>query len=149
MDASSAASRSSLAERLRSAGLRVTGPRLRVLQAMLAAGGHRSVDEIRAELERNRMPLSRGSVYQVTEALVAAGLVMIADAGPGRTLYEVMTSWHHHFVCRRCGRVIDVACAVGEKPCLEPDWLPGRADEAQVIWRGLCDSCTTSSELDR
>lgn len=51
--------------------------------------------------------------------LVATGLVMLADAGPGRALYEVATEWHHHFVCRRCQRVIDVPCEAGSRPCLE------------------------------
>ncbi len=136
-----------LTERLRAAGLRATEPRLRVLEVLSLPPGHRSVEEVGAALAARGLPLTRGSIYQVMESLVRAGLVMIADAGPGRTLYEIATAWHHHFVCRRCGKVIDVPCAVGDKPCLEPSGLPGTVDEAQIIWRGVCRDC--ESELQR
>src|SRR5450759_97152 len=79
-------------------------------------------------------------------ALERAGLVIVADAGPGRTLYEAATRWHHHLICRACGIVVDVPCLRGEKPCLEPE-LPGvRVDEAQVIFRGLCASCAARED---
>jgi Fur family ferric uptake transcriptional regulator len=83
----------------------------------------------------------RATVYHVLGTLARAGLVLIADAGPGRTLYEAAGRWHHHLVCRRCGTIVDVACASATKPCLEPD-LPGAVvEEAQVIFRGLCPAC--------
>ncbi len=129
------------AERLRRAGLRVTRPRLLVLEALEGIGGHRSVDELVATLRQRGTPLPRATVYNVVNALVAHGLIMAADTGPGRALFELGQTWHHHFVCRECGAIIDVPCARGEKPCLEPD-LPGaEVDEAQVIWRGKCPRC--------
>jgi Fur family ferric uptake transcriptional regulator len=85
--------------------------------------------------------LLRGSVYNVLGSLVAAGLVIVADAGPGRALYEASETWHHHFICRACGDVMDVPCVAGTKPCLDVA-LPGSVvDEAQVIFRGLCTVC--------
>jgi Fe2+ or Zn2+ uptake regulation protein len=135
-----------LAARLRSAGLRVTGPRRRVYEALAALGGHRSVDDVADHLARSdEDPPARMSVYNAMEALTAAGLVMTADAGAGRTLYEVAGTWHHHFVCRTCGRVIDVPCAVGTKPCLSPSTAVGEVEEAQVIYRGRCASCLAAA----
>jgi Fur family ferric uptake transcriptional regulator len=104
-------------------------------------GGHRSADEIAAQLERQDEPLPRMSVYNAVAALLGAGLLMRADAGPGRTLYEAGEAWHHHFVCRRCRRVFDVPCVRGRKPCLSMPSRVGRPDEAQVIFRGVCARC--------
>lgn len=130
-----------VAARLRAAGLRVTRPRLAVHEALRRLGGHRSADEIAAELRRRGEALPRMSVYNAAADLASAGLLMRADAGPGRTLYEVNAGWHHHFVCRSCRSVFDVPCLKGRKPCLEMPSRVGRADEAQVIFRGVCRGC--------
>ena len=130
-----------LAGRLRQSGLRVTRPRLVVYGVLLELEGHRSVDDIALALRRRGQALPRASIYNVVEALRLAGLVMGADAGPGRALYEASDARHHHFVCRNCARVLDVPCAVGESPCLAADIEGAQVDEAQVIFRGLCDRC--------
>lgn len=130
-----------VAQRLREAGLRVTRGRLAVYRALQSLGGHRSADEVSAALEDGDSSPSRASVYSALEVLTRLGVVMGADAGPGRALYEAGGRWHHHAVCRACGTVSDVECVVGAKPCLEAsgDW--GAVDEAQVIFRGLCKEC--------
>lgn len=130
-----------LSARLREAGFRVTRPRLAVYRVLADLGGHVSVDAVLAELGRREIRLSRMTAYNVMADLERARLVMRADAGPGRALYEAAGHWHHHFVCRRCGEVFDVPCVVGEKPCLDPSLAPGTVDEAQVIFRGICDAC--------
>lgn len=134
--------RAALTQRLREKGLRATRPRLETLVALAETGGHLSVDEIVALLRQRGETIARMSVYNVMADLVRAGVVMIADAGPGRALYEVAHEWHHHFVCRNCGTVVDVPCAIGKKPCLHPDFDGGTVDEAQVIFRGVCNECS-------
>ncbi|WP_448574798.1 Fur family transcriptional regulator [Thermomicrobium sp.] len=137
-----------LVERLRRAGLRATRPRLIILDVLERASGHRSIDELMDLLRARGVRLPRATVYNVIRSLVVNGLVMVADTGPGRMLVEPAQSWHHHFVCRQCGAVLDVACVVGAKPCLQPD-LPGaEVDEAQVIWRGRCPRCVEKSRLE-
>jgi Fe2+ or Zn2+ uptake regulation protein len=123
--------------------MRVTAPRLAVYRALAELGGHRSVDDVVARLRAAGTPLPRASVYNSVDALVRAGVVLAADAGPGRALYEAGEGFHHHFVCRRCGGVRDIACAVGEKPCLDAAFDGGTIDEAQVIFRGVCAACAT------
>jgi Fur family ferric uptake transcriptional regulator len=108
-------------------------------------GGHHSADEIQAALDASDEHLLRGSVYHVLSKLVGRGLVMQADVGPGRALYESGLPWHHHFVCRNCEVVLDVDCVRGEKPCIEPALAGAKIDEAQIIFRGLCAACA----LDR
>jgi Fur family ferric uptake transcriptional regulator len=139
--------RASARERLRAAGLRATRPRTLVYTALREAGGHRSVDDVLELLERRGHVIPRMSIYNVMSDLTAASLVMSADVGPGRALYEASDVWHHHFVCRRCGRIDDVPCLAGRKPCLRPpEDLPGSTvDEAQVIFRGHCAACAAKA----
>ena len=133
---------------LREAGLRVTRARVAVYRALRETGGHRSVDEVAVLLKERGEEVPRMSVYNVVADLQAVGLVMCADAGPGRALYEVSDVWHHHFVCRVCKMVTDVPCARGIKPCLEPPpSLAGTVDEAQVIFRGICAKCAAESGI--
>jgi Fe2+ or Zn2+ uptake regulation protein len=134
--------------RLRAAGLRATKPRVLVYEALRANGGHRSADDVAALLTKGGSPLPRASIYNVLADLTAAGLLMCADVGPGRALYEAAERWHHHFLCRVCGMVLDVPCIRGEKPCLDPPAsLQGTVEEAQVLFRGVCDRCRAASAM--
>lgn len=131
---------------LRERGLRATRPRVAVLTALTELGAHRSAEEVRARVAADGEPLPRSSVYGVLEALVGAGLVMTADAGPGVVLYELdQGRAHHHFVCRVCQQVTDVECLTGAKPCLSPGTDVGTVDEAQVIFRGVCTACGSAA----
>ena len=134
-------------ERLRAAGLRATRPRTLVYAVLREVGGHLSVDDVAELLEERGEPIPRMSIYNVMADLTGASLVMPADAGPGRALYEASDVWHHHFVCRGCGRIEDVPCWKGHKPCLKPAESPRGSviDEAQVIFRGLCAECAATS----
>lgn len=130
-------------ERLRTAGLRATRPRKLVLELLDGLPGHHSADDIADGLAARATPLPRASVYNVLDALSTGGLIMVADAGPGRTLFEASGRWHHHFVCRSCGEVRDVECVGDAKPCLHAE-IDADVDEAQVIFRGRCRGCTGS-----
>jgi Fe2+ or Zn2+ uptake regulation protein len=122
---------------LHAAGLRSTRPRLLVLRFLRERGGHHSADEIQAALDAADEHLLRGSVYHVLAKLMSRRLVMLADVGPGRALYES----GNHFVCRKCEAVQDVPCVELDHPCVSQR-LPGaQVDEAQIIFRGLCAAC--------
>jgi Fe2+ or Zn2+ uptake regulation protein len=131
---------------LRAAGLRVTRPRLAVHRALARLGGHRTAEEVMAALVEGGEALPRTSVYNALDALRAAGLVMQAGTGAGAALFEVASRWHHHFVCRKCGDVADVPCAIGAKPCLQPELADVDVDEAEVIYRGLCARCREKTQ---
>jgi Fe2+ or Zn2+ uptake regulation protein len=134
-----------LANRLRQAGLRATRPRLLTYQVLVERPGHHSVDDLADELRARGHPFPRTSLYNVVDALCRAGLVSCAGTGPGRALYEVAGVPHHHFVCRACAAVIDVPCSAVRTPCLTAlDELPGKVDDAQVVFWGLCAPCATS-----
>ena len=129
--------------------MKVTRPRVLVLNELKEHGGHVSADDIVAAVKARGTALTRASVYNALAALLAHGLVMLTDVGPGKALYELAEKWHHHFVCRSCGTIQDVACVVGERPCLEPESVAGKVDEAQVIFRGLCLNCLGKRRRER
>jgi Fur family ferric uptake transcriptional regulator len=147
MPAATVVSDADLERALRAAGLKSTRPRLLVLRYLRESGGHHSADEITDALTALDTSLQRGSVYNVLNKLEQHGLVSLADVGPGRALYESGSTWHHHFVCRRCDAVIDVPCVVGHKPCLDAELDGAELDEAQIIFRGLCSKCVQAGQF--
>ncbi|MEA2010757.1 MAG: Fur family transcriptional regulator [Actinomycetota bacterium] len=133
------------AQVIRDTGLRATKPRVLIYDVLREAGGHRTADEVAGLVVDSGEQLPRASVYNVLDDLSRVNLVMHADRGPGTAIYEVADTWHHHFVCRECGEVADVPCVIGSKPCIDAD-VPGAViDEAQIIFRGICASCTVST----
>jgi len=129
---------------LHAAGLRSTRPRLLVLRFLRERGGHHSADEIQAALDAGDQHLLRGSVYHVLAKLMSRRLVMLADVGPGRALYESGSPWHHHFVCRKCEAVQYIPCVEVDQPCLTQTLVGAQVDEAQIIFRGLCATCVAA-----
>lgn len=83
------------------------------------------------------------AVYDVLAALVRVGLVRrIEPAGSPARFETRVKDNHHHIICRSCGAVVDVDCAVGDAPCLEPSSASGYViDEAEIIYWGLCPAC--------
>jgi Fur family ferric uptake transcriptional regulator len=136
-------------ERLRAQGLRVTRPRLTVLE-VLAEGGHLEVDEIATRVRARLDAVSTQAVYDVLGALARAGLARRIDPAGSPARYEARSGDnHHHIVCRGCGLIADVDCAVGEAPCLEPNTAHGfELDEAEVTFWGLCPACQTLRAAD-
>jgi Fur family ferric uptake transcriptional regulator len=133
------------AEELRGAGLRVTAARVALLEAV-QDGDHLGVDAIAAGVRERIGHVSLQAVYDALNALTAAGLLrrIEPDGGPARFERRVGDN-HHHVVCRSCGVVADVDCAVGDTPCLTASDDHGFViDEAQVIYWGLCPDCSTT-----
>ncbi len=131
---------------LRDAGLRVTGPRLGVLDA-LARRPHSDTDTVIRAVRHDLGSVSDQAVYNVLAALVEAGLVRRIEPAGSRPLYEVRVGDnHHHIVCRSCGATVDVDCAVGRRPCLTPAETRGYTlDEAEVTFWGRCPECQGST----
>ena len=131
---------------LRDAGLRVTQQRLAVLEA-LAAHPHAGTDQVIAAVRESR-PVSHQAVYDVLHILADHGLVRQIQPAGSVARYELRVGDnHHHVVCRGCGDVVDIDCATGEAPCLDPADLDQHApgfvvDEAEVTYWGLCATCT-------
>jgi Fur family transcriptional regulator, stress-responsive regulator len=132
--------------RLRAAGLRATGPRVAVL-AEVADGPHLTVDQIATGARRRLGAISTQAVYDALGALTGVGLVRRIEPAGSPTRYETRVGDnHHHVVCRSCGAIADVDCAVGDPPCLAPSDAGGFViDEADATFWGLCPNCQTPS----
>ncbi|MGW4941272.1 Fur family transcriptional regulator [Actinoplanes sp. NPDC004185] len=127
---------------LRATGLRVTRPRVAVLD-VLTQGGHLEVEEITRQVRDRLDSVSTQAVYDVLGALSRAGLARrIEPAGSPARFEARVGDNHHHVVCRSCGTIEDVDCAIGERPCLDPNVSHGfDVDEAEVTFWGLCPAC--------
>jgi Fur family transcriptional regulator, stress-responsive regulator len=128
---------------LRGVGLRVTRPRVAVLTAVYAHP-HADTDTIIGAVREDIPEVSHQAVYDSLRVLTAAGLVRRIQPSGSLARYEARVGDnHHHVVCRSCGMVEDVDCAVGEAPCLiASDDRGYTIDEAEVTYWGLCSGCS-------
>ena len=127
---------------LREAGLRVTRPRVAVLSTV-HHHPHLDTDAITGRVRAGIGAVSHQAVYDVLRALTTAGLLRRIEPTGSAARYETRVGDnHHHLVCRSCGVIADVDCAVGAAPCLTASDDHGFVvDEAEVVFWGLCPSC--------
>ncbi|MDA0250686.1 MAG: Fur family transcriptional regulator [Actinomycetota bacterium] len=131
-------------EQLRAAELRVTRPRVAVLDAVHARP-HSDTDTIFGAVRAVLPDVSRQAVYDVLAALTASGLIRRIQPSGSVARYESRVGDnHHHVVCRSCGAISDIDCSIGSAPCLTPvDDRGFLVDEAEVIYWGQCPDCST------
>ena len=136
------------AELLRQHGLHVTAQRLAVLAAVSGIP-HSTADDIYAAVHAEIGSISRQAVYDALATLTDRGLFRrIQPAGSSARYENRVGDNHHHLVCRACGRMVDVDCAVGEVPCLTAADAAGyEVDEAEVIYWGRCPDCAAAPNL--
>jgi Fur family transcriptional regulator, stress-responsive regulator len=130
---------------LRDAGLRVTAARVALLETV-RDGDHLGVEAIASGVRERIGHISLQAVYDALHALTAAGLVRRLEPAGSPARYEGRVGDnHHHVVCRSCGVVADVDCAVGEAPCMSPADDHGFSiGEAEVVYWGLCPGCSAA-----
>ena len=134
------------AEMLRERGVQVTAQRLAVLRAVSDAP-HCTADVVAATARAHLGAISRQAVYDALGLLVDKGIIRrIEPAGHPARYEDRVGDNHHHLVCRTCGDLVDVDCAVGETPCLVPvddgDFV---VDEAEVTYWGTCPGCQAAA----
>ena len=127
---------------LRQHGLQVTAQRLAVLRAV-AERPHSSAADIETVVREDLGAISPQAVYDALGALADNGILRrIQPAGSPARYEDRVSDNHHHLICRSCGRMVDVDCAVGETPCLSAaDDAGYEVDEAEVIYWGRCPEC--------
>jgi Fur family transcriptional regulator, stress-responsive regulator len=130
---------------LRGATLRVTRPRVAVLTAVYDHP-HADTDSIIGVVREDLGEVSHQAIYDVLRALATAGLVRRIQPSGSVARYESRVGDnHHHVVCRSCGVIADVDCAVGTTPCLTAfDDRGFVIDEAEVVYWGLCPDCSAT-----
>jgi len=143
-------SASDFQQMLRDVSLRVTRPRVAVLTAVHAYP-HADTDSIIRAVREDLPDVSHQAVYDSLSTLTSAALVRRIQPSGSVARYESRVGDnHHHVVCRACGSIADVDCAVGEAPCLTAADDSGFAiDEAEVIYWGLCPDCAAAQQVSR
>jgi Fe2+ or Zn2+ uptake regulation protein len=131
---------------LRGAALRVTRPRLSVLAAVYEHP-HADTESIIGVVREDLGDVSKQAVYDVLRALTGAGLIRQIEPAGSVARYEARVGDnHHHVVCRSCGAIADVDCAVGDTPCLtasnDHQFV---IDEAEVVYWGRCADCVAAA----
>jgi Fe2+ or Zn2+ uptake regulation protein len=134
------------AELLRQHGIQVTAQRLAVLRAV-SSQPHITADAVAEAVRAEIGAISLQSVYDALGILVAQRLIRrIQPAGSPARYEDRVGDNHHHLICRNCGRVVDVDCAVGSAPCLTASDDRGyEIDEAEVAYWGRCPDCVAQS----
>src|SRR5262245_20354554 len=130
------------ADLLRERGIQITAQRLAVFRAVMS-DPHITADAVAAAVRKEIGAISLQSVYDCLAVLVAEGLIRrIQPAGSPARFEDRVGDNHHHLICRTCGRMVDVDCAVGDAPCLTASDDNGyEIDEAEVVYWGRCPDC--------
>lgn len=130
-------------DKLREAGIRITGPRLRIYDYLLTHRTHPTCEDIYKDLKTDDDSLSLASVYNVTDKLAEVGLVTELISPDGQKHYDGITDFHGHFFCKKCSNVMDVMCCKD----FVADTLEGnRIDSVSLIISGVCKDCLESEE---
>ncbi len=129
---------------LRDRGIPVTAQRLALLRAV-GARAHATAEALAEAVRAEIGAVSKQAVYNALGTLVEKGIIRRIQPAGSPALYEARVGDnHHHLICRSCGKTVDVACVVGERPCLKAADDSGfRIDEAEVIFWGTCPGCQT------
>jgi Fe2+ or Zn2+ uptake regulation protein len=127
---------------LREHGLQVTAQRIAVLRAV-SERPHGTANEIADDVRREIGTISRQAVYDALALLTKRNIFRrIQPAGSSARFEDRVGDNHHHLICRVCDRLVDVDCAAGEAPCLDPvDSSDFVVDEAEVTYWGICPAC--------
>ena len=135
------------AEFLRNQGLKVTAQRLAVLRAVHGRP-HLTADDVVEVVRADIGVVSRRAVYDAVGVLADIGLLRrIQPSGSAARYEDRVGDNHHHLICRTCGQMVDVDCAVGAKPCLTAaDDAGYDIDEAEVIYWGRCPTCRDEAD---
>ena len=132
---------------LRRHGMQVTAQRLAVLRAV-SDRPHSPADDVHKLVREGIGSISRQAVYDALAALTDKGLLRrIQPAGSPARYENLVGDNHHHLICRACGRMVDVDCAVGDTPCLTAADDSGyEVDEAEVVYWGRCPGCVEANQ---
>lgn len=131
-----------LTEILRKHSVQVTAQRLAVLRAV-SSRPHCTADDVAEDVRSEIGAISQQAVYDALGILTQKGLIRRIQPAGASALYEDRVGDnHHHLICRSCKKLVDVDCAVGERPCLTPSANQGyQIDEAEVVYWGTCPEC--------
>jgi len=129
-------------EECRRRGLALTVQRRAVFEELADRRDHPTADQIYDAVHVRLGGLSRTTVYRVLETLVEAGLARKVHHADAVVRYDPVTERHHHLVCERCGRLVDLDDAVVPRvPIPDARGTGFRIHDYSVSFTGVCSSC--------
>jgi Fur family ferric uptake transcriptional regulator len=135
-----------LVEVLRSQGHRVTTPRRLLIRSLIESGGHRTVDELTADVQRRASDVHLSTIYRNLDELERLGLIEHAH-GHGAATYHLASHTHGHLVCRQCGTVVEVPEEFFRSLVRRAESDRGFAiDPHHFAMIGLCESCRSDQD---
>ena len=136
------------AQHLRAAGLKVTKGRVAALE-VLDAHSHSTAEQLHDRLAEQGVPMTVQAVYLALQVLTDHGVTRRIEPAGSPARYELRVGDnHHHLVCTRCDRVVDVDCAIGEAPCLTPSDAHGfSVTTAEITYWGVCPDCAAPAAI--
>ena len=131
-----------LKQKLQDKNIRLSHPRLKVLEFLVQNRIHPSVDDIYVELQKDIPRLSKATVYNTLHLLEKAGLVNVLTIENNEKRYEIISDDHGHFKCTSCNKIFDFNLNVEE--IKSSDLADFEIREKDVYFRGLCPNCLES-----
>jgi Fur family peroxide stress response transcriptional regulator len=130
--------REAIKKALEDKNIKPTFPRLKILEYLLAAISHPTVEEIYRHLVKEIPTISKTTIYNTLQNFVNSGLVVQLLSGP-EARFDALLKPHHHFVCNDCGRVIDIEVVC---PNLCRKEIDGhQIKDIQGYFCGVCSKC--------
>lgn len=128
-------------QQLTSHGIKPSAQRIAIMDYLMTHYTHPTVDEVYQALSPTMPTLSRTTVYNTLRTLAEGKAAQLLTIDDHHVCYDGNTEPHAHFICRRCGRVVDLMSE--RAPVIKrPKSIEGMlVDEAQLYFRGICDRC--------
>jgi Fe2+ or Zn2+ uptake regulation protein len=124
---------------LKNKNLKVTPQRLIILKYLKEHCTHPTTDEIYTNLKTNNPSLSKTTVYNSLEILEKYGIIQSITISGSEHRYDFKEGMHHHFLCKKCGRIIDIDIKC---PNLGKILECGhKVDEVHGYFKGICKKC--------
>ncbi len=134
---------------LRERGYRMTLQRQIMMDAICESGGHTTLHEIMARVQRRAPAINQATVYRSLHFLLTMGLIVKAEVAPGEVFYEIAgRSPHHHLLCRACHQEIEIDSHALAALQIEIQQRYGfTIDANHLVLTGLCAHCQADSSF--
>lgn len=128
---------------LREHGAKITAQRIAILKQLEGRKDHPSADTLFKELSAEHPTMSIATVYSTAQLLGDAGLVKILSIDDKRVYFDPETATHGHFLCKKCGRLVDLDIDEEGLYSSATDGEDGIAqiERAEIFFYGLCSDC--------
>ncbi len=136
-------------ERLKQKGITLTPQRLAIVEFLIHKKDHPTVDDIFNAIKGTYPTMSKATVYSTLKLLEGLGEIQeLSIRKRGKACFDAHPGPHHHFLCRECGRLLDVEFSCPEDcPILVATEIDGnRVEEVQAYLYGFCSDCASRKD---